>query len=180
MLSALQGTRVFLRPFEPEDAASLYIYLNHPDLTGCRYLPHGFSDDLPLSRKQVHEILEKWGRTDTRAHLAVVLQNGEVIGHASAYWGWDTHCPGVELVISPAYQRQGLGSEAVRLLVTFLFDSLPAHNLSVEVADWNVPAQKFFQLHGFLESGRSRREGLRGGKFYDLVLFDILRKEWKR
>jgi RimJ/RimL family protein N-acetyltransferase len=144
------------------------------------FRPFGFPDEIPLSKKQTAEIIEKWGRTENYVHLAVILREGEkVVGHASAYWGWDPHCPGVDLVISPAHQRQGLGSETLSLLVQWLFDSMPAHNIGIEVADWNEPAQKFLRKLGFQESGRSRREGMRGGKFYDLVLYDILRREWR-
>ena len=125
------------------------------------------------------ELIEKWGQTENRVHLAIIFQEGDtLIGHASAYWGWDPHCPGVELVISPAYQRQGLGAETLSLLVQWLFDTMPAHNIGIEVADWNKHAQKFLLKHDFQESGRSRREGMREGKFYDLLLFDILRREW--
>lgn len=181
MTLALQGEQVYLRPFEMEDVDALQAYLNHPGLAGQRYLPHGFSEDIPLSSGQTRDVIGQWGNTNNRVHLAVMLRTSEqLIGHAAAYWGWDAHCPGAELVIAPAQQRRKLGSEAFRLLVQWVFDVMPAHNVGVEVADWNVPAQKFLEKHGFQESGRSRREGMRNGKFYDLVLFDILRREWQR
>jgi [ribosomal protein S5]-alanine N-acetyltransferase len=177
----IESERISFRPFEPEDAGALYDYLNHPSLKGVRYLPWGFPDDRALTRIQVAQIIEKWGDTDRKAHFAIILkETGAVIGHAAARWGWDAHCPGVELVISPVYQRLGYGSEALRLIVQWVFDSIPAHNIGAEVADWNLPAQKLLLKHGFQEAGRSRREGMHEGKFYDLLLFDILRREWRR
>jgi len=177
----IESERILFRPFEPEDASMLYEYLNHPALLGRRYLPWGFSDDRAFTRNQVALIIEKWGDTDRKAHFAIVLkETGAVIGHAAAYWRWDVHCPGVEVVISPTYHHKGYGSEALRLLLQWVFDSTLAHNIGVDVADWNLPAQKFFHKHGFQESGRLRREGIREGNFYDLILFDILRREWQR
>lgn len=181
MTLAFRGNHVYLRPFEPEDAKPLYEALNHPNLAGCRYLPHGFSEDLPLSRAHVTEILAKWSETDSCVHLAVVLHETEtLVGRASAYWDWDTHCPFVEMIIFPDFQRKGFGSETLFLLIQWLFDTIPTHNLGTEVASWNEPAQNFLLKLGFQHAGRSRREGMRAGQFYDLVLFDLLRKEWKR
>lgn len=180
MNADLMGIETIFRPFELADAEPLREYLNHPVLIGRRYLPREFPEEIPISPSMMEALIEQWSKTENRVHLAIVHRiSRNLIGHASAYWGWDPHCPGVELVISPEYHRKGFGSDAFRLLVQWIFDSLPAHNIGVEVASWNEPAHDFLFKQGFQESGRSRREGMRKGKFYDLVLFDILRREWK-
>lgn len=179
-MSTLNGARVYPRPFEPEDAKPLYESLNHPDLIGCRYLPNGFSEELPLSYAQVNAILANWSETDNCAHLAVVQRETEtLVGRVSAYWGWDTHCPNMEVVIFPEHQRKGFGSEALALFIQWVFDTIPAHNIGMDAASWNEPAQNFLLKMGFQRAGRFRREGMRDGKFYDLVLFDLLRREWR-
>jgi RimJ/RimL family protein N-acetyltransferase len=46
------------------------------------------------------------------------------------------------------------------------------------MADWNQAGRAFARKHGFQESGRSRREGIRQGKYFDGILVGILRPEW--
>ena len=146
-----QSQRVILRAFDPGDLSSLHAYLNHPDLSGRRYIPWGFPDDVPLSNKQVEAVLEKWGNETDGFNLAVVLQGTQkVIGHTSCDWGWDPFCPDATLVIDPAQQRQGYGSEVLQILLRYLYQQTPAHNVSVWMADWNHPARQFAEKHGFI------------------------------
>lgn len=174
-----QGERVTLRAFEHEDMHALHAFLNQPDLTGKRYIPWRFPSEMPLSSKQVDKILEKWGEEEKESHLAVVLKETQgLIGHAFIEWGWDPHCPDLGIVIAPTHQRKGYGSEVLNLLLDYLFNSTPAHNVSSWMTEWNKAAIGFVQKHGFKESGRWRRDGLRNGVSYDGVLVDILRLEW--
>ncbi|MBN1667671.1 MAG: GNAT family N-acetyltransferase [Anaerolineales bacterium] len=175
-----QGPHLRLRAFEASDLAPFGDYLNHPDLAGRRYLPWQFPEELPLSRQQLQAILEKWGQAEKRLHLAVTRQeDGSLIGHASGDWGWDTHCPNIDLVIAPAYQQMGYGSEVLTILIAYFFLNTPAHVVSSSgIASWNQPAVAFVRKHGFTATGMMRRAGLRQGAEYDWLGFDLLRSEW--
>jgi len=171
---------IYLRAFEPEDVMALHTYLNHPGLIGRRYVPWGFSNNLPLSLKQAHAIYEKWSGEDEEAHLAVILnESSELIGHAEMDWSWDSHSPGVSIVIAPGQQRKGYASQVMQLMLRYLFESMPAHNISCWVAEWNQEARAFLKAQDFQESARMRRAGIRQGTFFDMVVADILRSEWE-
>lgn len=175
-----EGRLVRLRAFEPGDAAALDGYLNDPSLVGRRYIPWSFSDTLPLSSQQMAAIVQKWGEMEKGLVLAVVERaNDQVVGHAEGNWEWDPHSPSVSVVIDPAKQRKGFGSEALVLLLRHLFDYTPAHAISVWIADWNQEGQRLARRYGFRESGRMRRAGLRQGAYFDLVVMDLLRREWQ-
>lgn len=171
--------RLFLRAFEPDDISELHAYLNHPSLAGRRYIPWSLSNEIPLSVAQTGSIIEKWNRGEKQFHLAVVsIGNDKVIGHVNCDWGWDPHCPQLSLVIAPDYQRQGYGSEALSLLLQYLFGNTQAHNISGGMTEWNQAARAFAQKHGFSESGMMRRVGLKNGEFHNWIGVDILRPEW--
>lgn len=175
-----RGEQISLRPFEAEDAPGLEVYLNHPDLAGRRYIPDGLPDVLPLARGQVSEVVQRWQQADKELHLAVVqVSKGELVGHVSADWGWDPHNPSVSVVIDPAQQRHGYGSTALRLVLRYLFERTPAHCVTAWIDGWNEAGLAFAEQLGFHHAGQMRRVGLRGGEFYDVVVVDLLRPEWK-
>jgi RimJ/RimL family protein N-acetyltransferase len=175
-----QDESLELRPFEAEDLKSLQAVLNHPELSGKRYLPDELPGEIPLSAKQVAALLDKWAGEEKAANLAVVLsENQELIGHAEMEWKWDPRTPWVSVVISPIFQHHGYGSQVLRLILRYLFSNTVAHNVSGWMADWNQAAYSFAKRHGFQDAGRSRREGIRGGVFYDGIIVDMLRPEWQ-
>jgi RimJ/RimL family protein N-acetyltransferase len=177
--SLFQSEAISLRAFEADDAPALMAYLNHPDLAGRRYTPWQFSDVAPLSPRQVQEIMEKWAKAKKALSLAIVHEESqEVIGHAECDWGWDPHCPSLSVVIAPDHQRQGYGSETVRLLLLYLFGHTPAHVVTCWIADWNRSGLQCAARHGFLAAGQMRRAGIRQGRYYDAVVADLLRSEW--
>ncbi len=174
-----QTDRLILRPFDDADAVSLRACLNHPDLADRRYLARGFPENLPLSARQIRDLLETWGEAKRELYLALIQRSDQaLIGYAEFDWSWDPHCPFLAIVISPPHQRHGLASEVLHLLLNYIFENTVAHNVSSWMADWNQPAREFARKHGFKESGRSRRQGLRLGAYYDSILVDILRPEW--
>ncbi len=177
----LQNQHLTLRPFTPEDAPELHRYLNHPGLTGRRYIHWDFDDTLPLTPSQVEKLIAKWNETEDGFCYAVVNSTPKpvLIGHAEANWGWDPHMPGASVVISPEFQRQGYGSLALAILLNYLFGFTIAHNVSTRIAEWNTPALAFADKHGFSRVGLIRRDDFRHGQFTNSVVVDLLRREWK-
>jgi RimJ/RimL family protein N-acetyltransferase len=175
-----KGQEVRLRAFEPADAPALLAYLNHPELEGRQYIPGQIAGDFPLSLQKVETVLHRWGEEKKAAHLAVErLADGALAGHAECEWEWDPHCPFLAVTIAPPFWRQGYGLEAARLLLRYLFEDTPAHNVSCWAADWNEPALAFARKLGFKECGRFRRDRLYQGRYSDGLLFELLRPEWQ-
>ena len=173
-------TDLLLRPFTKEDIPALHTYLNHPALTGRRYIPWDFSFDLPLSVQQVEKIVDKWLEMEDGFCFAVTHQLDQtIVGHAQVDWGWDAHMPECSVVIAPTQQRKGYGGQVLTLLLDYLYDFTIAHNISNWVSEWNTPALAFVKKYGFTQAGIVRHDEFRAGKFMDSIVFDILRPEWQ-
>lgn len=169
------GPRVRLRAFETSDGPCLHHLLNEPELLGRRYLDE---DRDPLALEQVADLLSKWIKSDRELHLAIT--DGEtLLGFGLMDHGWEPLAPFVSVVIDPAHQRRGYGTEALDLLLRHLFGTGPALAAETWVDDWNVAGLAFANKNGFLEAGRSRREGIHDGMYFDAVGLDLTRAEWE-
>ncbi len=63
-------------------------------------------------------------------------------------------------------------------MLRYLFDNGVAHNVACWIAEWNEPGLQFAARHGFQRNGRMRRAGVRQGRYYDVIITDVLRPEW--
>ena len=82
--------------------------------------------------------------------------------------------------IGPAELRgQGLGTEALQLLLQFAFEELNLRRVGLTVLAYNERAIKTYQAAGFVEEGVIREAAERDGSRYDLLIYGLLRDEWE-
>jgi RimJ/RimL family protein N-acetyltransferase len=75
--------------------------------------------------------------------------------------------------------NQGYGSETMELLIRYAFEELNLHRLQLTVIDYNPRAVAMYEKLGFLREGAYREFGERDGRRYDLLLYGLLRPEWR-
>ena len=73
---------------------------------------------------------------------------------------------------------QGYGSEALRLLIRYLFDHLNLHRIQLDTWSGNERAMRSFARIGFREEGRLRDAVWGPGRYFDSVVMGLLRSEW--
>lgn len=167
------------RPFEKEDAEALHAYLNHSNVQGRRHIPWKYPADFPLSLSQVEELIDDWNKGEKQANFAVLLKvTGELVGHLTMGWRWDPHCPDIGMVIAPKDRGRGLENQLMDWTLEYLFMNTPAHNIGMDVPDWDKDGRQFIESYGFKLSGRFRRAGIRHGRYFDVLTYDLLRPEW--
>ena len=73
---------------------------------------------------------------------------------------------------------QGLGREAVHLLLGYAFVALGLHRVSLRVIAYNERAIRCYRACGFREEGRERQAALVGGAWHDDVIMGVLASEF--
>ena len=73
---------------------------------------------------------------------------------------------------------KGIGSEAMRLFLTYVFNELNFHRIQLSVVSYNDAAIRMYERLGFVHEGVLREAGERDGKRYDLIVYGLLRREW--
>lgn len=75
---------------------------------------------------------------------------------------------------------RGYGSEAMGLVIRYAFDELNLHRLQLTVIDYNPRALKMYETLGFVREGAYREFVERDGARHDLILYGLLRPEWRK
>jgi len=164
----LEGKNVNLRIVEKEDLPLLHEWDNNPDFRGeFEQLREGTLRDLEklfdnLKDSQWFFIEKKDGtKIGDIAHL---LEAGEVeIGY----------------YIVPNERRKGYASEAIIIMVDYLFLSKTIERVQAKADPENTASCKALEKTGFKREGILRKTFFSRGKWKDDCMFSILREEWK-
>ena len=86
----------------------------------------------------------------------------------------------IQLGIGSAEDRgKGFGSQALNMLLRFVFAELNLFRISARVPEYNEAALALFKKLGFLEEVRHRQALDRDGRRWDLMVFGLLNSEWQ-
>lgn len=159
MLEVLvQGPRVFLRPWRPDDAAGLVELWS--DGRVMRYV--GFPNGLTVSEPGVREMIARargaWNLAEDYYRFAVVrAEAGEFMGEAAAGQVSPDGDTSPDIKLLPRFWGQGYGREALALIVELTFAFTPAQRIVLEPHVENVAARRTYATAGFRQVGEIKR-----------------------
>ncbi len=79
----------------------------------------------------------------------------------------------------PSERGKGYGTEAVQILVDYLFLSRDLVRIQAFTELGNMASQRLLDKVGFKREGTIRKSMFIRGKWKDLLLYSILREEWR-
>ena len=158
-----------LRVVEKEDLPLIVEWANDPEFNGEH------EPIMQLSRTE----LEKW-----HANLApeekwflIEKKGGTKVGmvrHDSRAWATT-----VGSVLIPSERGKGYCTEALRIMVDYLFLSKDIVRVQACANEENAASQRVLEKVGFTKEGTMRKSSFSRGKWVDMAVYSILREEWK-
>jgi RimJ/RimL family protein N-acetyltransferase len=134
----------------------------------------------PMSKAQIKEKMDERRKERRSASFGVWSAEGNFVGVASFSSRWDPWCPGFDVVIWPEFRRKGFGRSAARKMLSIIFEEHLSNATSAYVPEWSDAARLFVASLGFKECGCMRRAGIKGGEYYDLLCYDMLKREYSK
>jgi RimJ/RimL family protein N-acetyltransferase len=172
----LIGPRLYLRPLEVEDAPRVCAWLNHPEVR--RHLAR----EAPLARCAEEQFLRGLAdRKDELILLLVVREGDRPIGTIGLHRGGGTaraRILGIAIG-EPDCWGQGLGREAIDLVLEHAFQTLDLHRVELEVHADHPRAIACYERVGFVREGARREACFREGRFGDTLIMGVLAREWR-
>ena len=170
--------KIRLRGTERTDLTQFVNWLNDPDII------EGLQLYAPLSLAEEELWFENMQKRPIDEHPYVIeFRQGDTwiaIGNCG-FHNIDYRCRSAEVGIfidEKQYWNQGLGTEAMKLLLGHGFETLNLNRIMLEVYSTNPRAIKSYQNAGFTIEGRKRQGMYKGGKYIDILIMCILRDEW--
>ncbi|MGY5874493.1 MAG: GNAT family protein [Candidatus Thorarchaeota archaeon] len=174
-----EGKRVRLRRLSSDDAATILPYWNNYHLR--QYL----ATPLPTSREGLEEYINNANNSfDSKKGFTFgieEIESNELIGMINLMnVSWISSNAEVTLfaIFNPEYWGQGLGSDAITVLLDFGFNILNLHSIYLWVVVFNERAINVYEKIGFNKQGKLRELAFRDGKRYDIAVMDMLKPEF--
>jgi RimJ/RimL family protein N-acetyltransferase len=167
----LEGKNVNLKVVEKDDLPLLLEWFSSPEFAG-RYNP------LDAQESKV-EIERRYDKLDPeKKWFLIEKKDGSKIGFIGQ--GPARSCLEIGYGLISKERGKGYCTEAVQLMVDYLFLSKDIVRIQAETDPRNIASQKVLEKAGFQREGRIRKAIFVWGNWTDLYLYGILREEWKK
>ncbi len=170
----LKGTTIYLRALEPNDLEFIYAMENDESLWEVS------NTQTPYSRFLIRQYLENAHQDIYEAkQLRMAICRGEdfpAIGLIDLFeFDAKNKRAGIGIVLKNEGDRnQGIGSEALELLLNFSFKKLNLHQLYANINPENTLSIQLFSKFGFQEIGTKKQWNLVEGVYKDETLFQLI------
>ena len=174
MHSPFEGKLVRLRAREPGDEPLLYRWFNDPEVTEHLTVRY------PLSHAQEKAFIEGAAVSYDRATFGVeTIAEGKLIGGVLLEKASPENrraTLGIALG-DKQFWNGGYGTDTMRVVCRFGFESMNLHRIDLEVYASNTRARRVYEKVGFRQEGVLREAVYKYGRYEDIVQMGLLEGE---
>ncbi|WP_313163288.1 GNAT family protein [Sedimentibacter sp.] len=163
-----------------EDNDMVYIYEWFKDIEFLKF--YDYMPPIPQSADEVNKTFRDYKKNEESDVFAIKLfDSNQIIGIA----GFDDIVKENKVATlfigigNKDVRGRGYGKEALKLLLEYGFNKLGFHRIQLNVLEFNMAAISLYEKAGFKREGTYREFVLRDDKRYDLLLYGLLKSEWK-
>jgi RimJ/RimL family protein N-acetyltransferase len=174
----LYGEKVRLRAVERTDLPRYVKWFADPEVS------HNMAVYYPLGLAQEEAWFETFQKLPVEERpLAIERKSGRQWEHigGTGFVHIDWRCRSTELGLmigEKSFWNRGYGSDALRALLRWGFETLNLNRIWLRVYEYNARAQRVYEKVGFVREGAFRQAQFREGRYYDVLIYSILRREW--
>lgn len=173
----LEGFKTILRPLDKTaDIESVTRWINSPKNRQfiLQYLPQ--------TRPQEEKWLEEHGKSPSEITLGIVAKpEMHLIGLMGLHrvdWKNGNATTGA-IIGESAYWGKGYGTDAKMALLEYAFLELGLQKICSSVLAFNNRSMAYSMHCGYTVEGTLKRHIHRGGRYHDLVLLAVFRRQWE-
>lgn len=173
----LKGENIFLRALEPEDIDFVYEVENDETIWNVS------NTNTPYSRFLIRQYLENAHQDIYEAkQLRLAICNNDdftAIGLIDLFeYDPRNNRAGIGILVqNSSFRNQGIGTEALGLMIQFAFCHLNLNQLYANIGTENEASLKLFANFGFQKIGIKKQWNLINGQYRDEALFQLFNNQ---
>ena len=174
----LHTERLILQSISLDHAEALYSYRSDAETNKYQgWIPYGIEDCYHFIKNKVANELNV---PHTWYQFVVILkENSEIIGDIGIHFIDDEGQQAeIGCTFAKDYHGNGYATEAVKKVISFLFNDLNKHRIIGSIDPQNQASEKMLHRLGFRKEAHFKESILLDGKWVDDVIYAILQTEW--
>ncbi|WP_130859921.1 GNAT family N-acetyltransferase [Gracilibacillus phocaeensis] len=172
-----ESSRVQLRKMTEGDVTVYHKWRNDMEVM---YTTNPSIDVYPMAATQKFVDQVILGSTSAKSYIMMEKEDEIPIGIVSLihidYENRNAEC--IIDIGEKEYWGKGYGSEALRLLLDYVFYEMNLHRVSLKVFSFNDRAIHLYTKIGFQPEGTSRQSLFRNGEWHDIIHMGLLQTEY--
>jgi ribosomal-protein-alanine N-acetyltransferase len=175
----LETERLLLRRISEADVHEILELRGNPET--MKYIPRPVATTLEEALAHIKMINDKIEANEGINWAITIKGNPKLIGVIGHYRIQpENHRCEIGYMILPQYNGQGLVTEAVKTVVAYGFDNLQMHSIEAIIDPNNKASERVLQKNGFIKEAHILENAYWDGKYWDTVIYSLLKKNLTR
>lgn len=172
----LETENLVLREMKPSDAEAIFQIYADNDVT--TYIDLETATHLDQAKFIINRRAELF-RSGQRVRWGIARKDDDIIIGSCGFTQWSKNSYRAEIgyELAKAHWCRGIMTEALEAVIQFGFQTMKLNRIEALVMLENIASMKLLEKLGFREEGILREYRYWKGKFHDLKMFSILRRD---
>ncbi len=175
----LETKQLFLRRIYENDVAEVLALRGNPQI--MKYIPRPLAKTEEDALAHIIMINEKI-ETNTGINWGITVKgNPKIIGIIGHYRIQpENHRAEIGYMSLPEYNGKGYITEAIKVVVEYGFEQMNLHSIEAIIDPENIASERVLQKNGFIKEAHILENELWEGKFWDTVIYSLLKRNFKK
>lgn len=172
----IETERLILREVTTEDASDMLKYLSDQDVVKPMGLEPFQTEEDVWGEINWYKSIYKEG---SGIRWGITLKASDMVIGSCGFLNMHTkhHRAEIGYELSPDYWGNGIASEALEAVVTYGYHHFELERIEALIEPTNLLSQKLVEKKGFKREGLLRHYEFTNGKFDDLYMYSIIKKD---
>jgi len=175
---SLESNRLILRKFKPEDTDEMFQNWANDELV-TKFLTWPTHNDTQETSSILNHWISQYKEPETYRWCIALKENKIPIGSISVV-SINPHVESLEIgyCIGKEYWNQGFTTEAVQVVVDFLFSQVAANRIEAHIDPRNEGSGAVLVKSGFRYTGLRRQVAINNTGICDVITYEILKEDY--
>ncbi|MFC1451954.1 GNAT family N-acetyltransferase [Verrucomicrobiota bacterium] len=173
----IETRRLLLRPLTPRDARDVQRLAGDREVADTLRIPYPYAER--AAKKWISTLRPDYAAGKSVALAITLRATGELIGTVNLGITPKYDLAKLGFWVGKPYWNQGFCTEAGRAMLAYAFTELGLNRVHASHVPRNQASGRVLEKLGMRREGVARQHTKRRGEYEDLLLYGILKEEWR-